>query len=151
MTWAAEQTKGELLCAIDLGGTHLRAAAIDASGHIHFRLKQRTPAANNPRDIVAALIAAARECDNRCEAEGRSISSICVVLPGTVDVAAGQVVKVPNIPCLNSFALTAALTEALGRPVILENDANAAAVGEKSNSESTLAEQVASLRPCALA
>lgn len=126
----AEQTKGQLACAIDLGGTHLRAATIDASGHIHFRLKQRTPAANNPRDIAAALVAAVRQCDKRCEAEGRSISSVSVVIPGTVNVAAGKVLNVPNILCLDSFDLATALTEALDRPVILENDANAAAVGE---------------------
>ena len=119
-----------LVFAVDLGGTHLRAATIDENGYIHFRLKQKTPVTNDPREIVSALIAAARTCDERSEAEGHSVGSISVVVPGTVNVAAGKIIKVPNVPCLDSFELKAVLTSALGRPVILENDANAAAVGE---------------------
>jgi glucokinase len=40
------------------------------------------------------------------------------------------VVKAPNVSCLDGFDLRTALTEASNRPTILENDANAAAVGE---------------------
>jgi glucokinase len=123
-------TSGELVVAVDLGGTHLRAAAIDETGHIHFRLKQKTPATDDPQEIVSALVAAAHACDEQSKAEGKSIGSISVVVPGTVDVAAGKVVTIPNVPCLDSFELTAALTMELGWRVILENDANAAAVGE---------------------
>jgi glucokinase len=47
-----------------------------------------------------------------------------------VNVAAGAVVIAPNLPCLDGFLLGAALTEKLGLPAIIENDANAAAVGE---------------------
>ena len=50
--------------------------------------------------------------------------------PGTVNVEEGAVVKAPNLPCLDGFRLAAALTEQLSLPAILENDANAAAVGE---------------------
>ena len=119
-----------LVFAVDLGGTHLRAATIDENGHIYFRLKQKTPATNDPQEIVSALIAAARGCDEQSQAEGKSIGSISVVVPGTVNVEARKIVTVPNVPCLDSFELAPALTNALGRPVILENDANAAAVGE---------------------
>jgi glucokinase len=126
----AVRTTDHLVFAVDLGGTHLRAAMIDPDGHIHFRLKQKTPITDDPQEIVSALIAAARVCDERSKAEDLSVGSISVVVPGTVNGAAGKIVTIPNVPCLDSFALTPALTNALGRPVILENDANAAAVGE---------------------
>ncbi|HBB87725.1 MAG TPA: hypothetical protein DC047_08935, partial [Blastocatellia bacterium] len=58
------------------------------------------------------------------------IGAVSVVVPGTVNVEEGTVVKAPNVPCLDGFRLTEALTRALNRPAILENDANAAAVGE---------------------
>jgi glucokinase len=127
---SADRTTDHLVFAVDLGGTHLRAATVDAHGHIHFRLKQNTPSTDDPQEIVSALIAAARVCDEQSKAEGKSIGSISVVVPGTVNGAAGKVVTIPNVPSLDSFELTPALAKALGRPVILENDANAAAVGE---------------------
>src|SRR5262245_33241099 len=127
---SADKTTDRLVFAVDLGGTHLRAATIDENGHIHFRIKQKTPATDDPQEIVSALIAAARVCDERSNAEGKAIGSISVVVPGTVNGAAGKIVTIPNVPSLNSFELTPALRHELGRPVILENDANAAAMGE---------------------
>jgi len=127
---SVNSTSAGLVFAVDLGGTHLRAATIDENGHIHFRLRQKTPETDDPQEIVSALIAAAHVCDEQSKAEGKSIGSISVVVPGTVNVAAGKVVTIPNVPCLDSFELAPALTRPLGRPVILENDANAAAMGE---------------------
>jgi glucokinase len=126
----ARETNGQLVCAVDLGGTHLRAATIDPNGRIQFRLKQRTPVTDDPQEIVSAIVTAARKCDEQSEAEGHSIGTISVVVPGTVNIADGRITRIPNVPCLDSFELTAALTDALSRPVFLENDANAAAVGE---------------------
>jgi glucokinase len=114
----------------DLGGTHLRSAVIDQSGKIHFHSKQHTPAADSAKDIVDALVAAAHECDRQNTAAGHSIDAISVVAPGTVNVAAGSIVKAPNLPFLNGFNLAGALSRALKLPAMLENDANAAAVGE---------------------
>lgn len=116
--------------AADLGGTHLRAATVDAGGRIHFRMKHSTPQAEKPEEIVAALVQAVRECETQCAAAGESIGAVSVVVPGSVNVAAGTIVKAPNLPCLSGFPLTRALTEELKRPAILENDANAAAIGE---------------------
>jgi glucokinase len=116
--------------AADLGGTHLRAATVDEAGKIHFRLKQNTPQAETPDEIVQALVAAARECEKQSGATGNNLRAISVVVPGSVNVKAGVIIKAPNLPCLDGFRLTDALTRELGRPAILENDANAAAVGE---------------------
>jgi glucokinase len=55
---------------------------------------------------------------------------VSLVVPGTVKVEEGAVVKAPNLPCLDGFRLSAALSGQLGLPAFLENDANAAAVGE---------------------
>lgn len=125
-----DKMNSQLVCAVDLGGTYLRAATIDSQGHIRFRLKHATPVTDEPQEVVKAIVAAARKCDERCEAQGHSIATISVVVPGTVNIAAGRITRIPNVPCLDSFELTAALADSLGRRVILENDANAAAVGE---------------------
>jgi len=124
------QANGGLVFTADLGGTHLRAAAVDEDGKIHFRMKQDTPPSESRGEIVRALVLAARECEKQSAAAGYEIRAISVVVPGSVNVEAGVIVKAPNLPCLDGFQLTAALTAELNRPAILENDANAAAVGE---------------------
>jgi glucokinase len=120
----------ELVLATDLGGTHLRAATVDASGRIHERVKQHTPKAEKADEIVRAIVEAARECESRTKERGARIRAISVVVPGTVQIETGIVTKAPNVPCLDGFRLAAALTSELKWPALLENDANAAAVGE---------------------
>ena len=117
-----------LIFAADLGGTHLRAATVDKRGRIRFRFKQNTPQAKDANAIVVAIVAAVRESEQSGGAD--EISAVSLVVPGTVNVEQGSVVKAPNVPCLDGFHLAAALREQLNLPAILENDANAAAVGE---------------------
>lgn len=119
-----------LIFAADLGGTHLRAAVVDERGKIHFRSKQNTPQGTDPNAIVAAIVGAVHEYKKEFGATADELKAVSVVVPGTVNVLNGTVVKAPNLPCLDGFPLAAALTNELGLPAILENDANAAAVGE---------------------
>ena len=124
------QAETELVFAADLGGTNLRSATVDRNGKIQFRLKQNTPQTDEPEEIVRALVIAVRECQAQSETLGGRISAVSVVVPGSVNVEQGVVVKAPNLPCLNGFELTAALSSETNLPAIIENDANAAAVGE---------------------
>ena len=121
------QSENASVFAADLGGTHLRAALVDRHGRIQFRIKHNTPKEETPDAIVDAIVAAVRECEGK--AQGR-ISAVSVVVPGTVNVEQGTVVKAPNLPSLDNFNLTTRLSEQLLIPALLENDANAAAVGE---------------------
>lgn len=122
---AADKTDRKLIFAADLGGTHLRAATVDRKGHIHARFKQNTPQVKDANAIVDMIVTAVHEFQKAAE-----ISAVSLVVPGTVNVEEGSVVTAPNLPCLDGFRLAAALTEQLDLPAILENDANAAAVGE---------------------
>ena len=125
-----DATSVDLVFAADLGGTHLRAATVDTEGRIHERVKHKTPKSDKADEIVRANVQAARECEFLAEQRGDHISALSVVVPGTVQVETGVVTKAPNVPCLDGFRLAAALTSELHLPTTLENDANAAAVGE---------------------
>jgi glucokinase len=125
-----ENAEGGLVIAADLGGTNLRAAIIDSQGRILSRTKQHTPKAVKASEIVRAIVAAARECERRSQEKGGRIRAVSVVVPGTVQAEHGVVIKAPNVPCLDGFRLAAALQSELQWPAVLENDANAAAVGE---------------------
>ena len=117
-----------LIFAADLGGTHLRVATVDQCGKIHFRAKQNTPHGTDPNEIVDAIVHAVSEYKNDVGTD--SLKAVSLVVPGTVKVKEGTIVKAPNLPCLDGFPLATALMNELGLPTILENDANAAAVGE---------------------
>ena len=123
------ESSRKLIFAADLGGTHLRSATVDDRGQIQFRFKQNTPQANDANAIVEAIVAAVHESQQQ-NGGGDEISAVSLVVPGTVKVEEGAVVKAPNLPCLDGFHLASALTERLDLPATLENDANAAAVGE---------------------
>ena len=129
-TGNAEPGTMEVVLAFDLGGTNLRAATVDRTGEIHERIKLQTPKAEKADEIVRAIVSAAGECARKAEARGALIRAISVVVPGTVRVEEGVVMKAPNVPCLDGFRLAAALESELQWPAVLENDANAAAVGE---------------------
>jgi glucokinase len=122
--------ESDLVIAADLGGTNLRAATVDRTGQIHERIKQHTPKAEKASEVVRAIVAAARECERRSLDSGTRIRAVSVVVPGTVQVENGVVTKAPNVPSLDGFRLGAALQSELQWPAVLENDANAAAVGE---------------------
>ncbi|HEY6045993.1 MAG TPA: ROK family protein [Pyrinomonadaceae bacterium] len=124
---SANSSREDLVCAVDLGGTNLRVAIVDRGGHIHHHLKCKTPATSNALEIVAAIAEAVRACQERSVTANQTVS---IVVPGSVQHGTGVVVNAPNIPSLAGFKLGVALENELRDPVLIENDANAAALGE---------------------
>ena len=120
------QLSQRLVFAVDLGGTHLRVALVDDTGNILQHLKRETPKGASPDGILEALANAASEwhCDEQ------PVVAAAIMVPGAVDTDKAVVVQAPNLPSLINFELKAELQQRLGWPVFLENDANAAAVGE---------------------
>jgi glucokinase len=115
-----------LVFAVDLGGTHLRVALVDDSGKILQHLKQETPRGDSAGEIIDALVSAAEKWD----CDKLPVVAASIMVPGAVDSEKAVVVQAPNLPSLTNFPLKAELQNRLGWPVFLENDANAAAVGE---------------------
>src|SRR5215510_15126653 len=120
------QSSDSLVFAVDLGGTHLRVALVDGTGRILKQLKQGTPKGDSAECIVNALANAAAEWSD----EKQRVVAASIMVPGAVDSNKAFVLQAPNLPSLVNFGLKAALEQRLGWPVFLENDANAAAVGE---------------------
>lgn len=115
--------------SIDLGGTHLRAAVVDAKGQIVQAMRTRTHAEEGPDAVIARMAALGREV---MEASSRRehIVGVGVAAPGPVDLARGFVLYPPNLPGWGAVPLAERLSQALDLPVWLGNDANLAALGE---------------------
>jgi glucokinase len=120
----------DLVCTVDLGGTNLRAANIDRDGRIRDRVRNPTPQTSEAEEVVERIAAAVRECEAVALQSAAQIESVSVVVPGTVHIETGVVVNAPNLKALEGYKLGPALEQALGRSVLLENDANAATLGE---------------------
>lgn len=107
---------------IDLGGTHLRAARIDARGRL--LAAKRLPTSQDGPLMVAeqiqALITALRSGDT---------AAIGIGVPGAIDAASGRVHNIPALGGWQRFPLVEHLSGS-GLPCILENDAKVAALGE---------------------
>jgi len=117
---------GSLVFAVDLGGTHLRVALVDDTGRILEHTKQETPKGDSAESVVAVLVEAAQNWHSYRQ----SVVAASIMVPGAVDADKAVVLQAPNLPSLVNFPLKAELEKRLGWPVFLENDANAAAVGE---------------------
>ena len=117
----------DIVLAADLGGTNLRMAAVSRNGEIHTRIKIATPKTNSSEDIVSVVTAAARECISEIDTAPKAVA---LAVPGTINSITRRITQAPNIPQLNGFDLVGAVRAELALPVTIENDANAAAIGE---------------------
>lgn len=114
---------------LDLGGTNYRAAAIDSNGKLIDRVSGSTNSAAGREAIVDSIVGAIVTLRDR--RGGDDLAGIGVAVPGFILIEKGLVVASPNIPPFANFAARDVLQQRLNAPVILENDANAAALGEK--------------------
>ena len=111
-----------LRLGIDFGGTKIEHAVLGRDGAVLLRSRQPTPPGYEEAvRSLAALVPA-------LEAQLGPVS-VGIGIPGVISPATG-LVKNANSICLNGHALDRDLTEALGRPVRIENDANCFALSE---------------------
>lgn len=114
---------------VDLGGTNYRAAAVDEQGNILERAAGSTQTGAGREAIVGELVSAINRLrENRAHDE---LAGIGIALPGFILMETGVILSSPNIPPFENFPARDVFQERLNTPVILENDANAAALGEK--------------------
>lgn len=122
---------GRVVIGVDLGGTNLRTAILSPDGSILDRHKEATHAADGWEKVVARLIENIKRQRTVAVQQGFDVAAVGVGAPGVIQADKGIVVKSPNFPDWNNLPLKDQLEKALGTPVFLENDANAAALGEQ--------------------
>lgn len=119
----------EFSIGVDLGGTNLRAAAIDSHGKILDKTSGGTNLQAGRDAVLADIVAAIRKL--RGSQPKATLAGVGLGVPGIIVIETGVVTNSPNLPCFDNFPIRDEIERLLKAPVILENDANAAALGEK--------------------
>ena len=113
---------------IDLGGTNIVVGTVAEDGSELIGLVSEPTLPEQGSDaVVARIVRLARA--SLAEARGKTIAGVGIGSPGPLDTARGLVLLTPNLGWTN-FPLRDRITEALGLPATLDNDANCAIFGE---------------------
>jgi glucokinase len=112
---------------VDIGGTGVKAAGVTRDGSVVERVERST----DPSAATKSLLSVLEDLLGRLEGSGRTVASIGVGAAGFVDFAAGSVTFSPNV-VYDDPQIAAAVRERFGRPVFVDNDANAAVWGERT-------------------
>jgi glucokinase len=116
--------------AIDLGGTKLRAVVADLDGNILGEVIVGSEADEGPERVIDHMIEMLEAAAGKAGASLSDIRGLGVASPGALDLVHGRVQEAPQLPGWNGVPLVEIMNERLGIPTLLENDANAAALGE---------------------
>lgn len=115
---------------VDLGGTNLRIAAISSDGQLLQKVALATKTALGPNHVITEMCDAIRQLSEKYQREGKFLGA-GIGIPGIVDLHTGMLRKSANLPGFEEYPVRAEIEHRLKAPVVLENDANVAALGEQ--------------------
>lgn len=111
---------------VDLGGTKVAAALVDAEGRIVASNVFPTNASTGPDGVIRDIVACVKD---GLGASARGAAGLGIGVAGQIDEATGAVHFAPNLDW-HHVPLRAALEQGLGLPVVVTNDVRAATWGE---------------------
>jgi glucokinase len=115
---------------VDLGGTNLRIAAVDEAGNLLEKATLGTKVARGRDFVIDQMTDSIQRLGKKIGREF-SLAGIGIGVPGIIDMETGMLRESPNLPGWSDYPVHSEIERRLKTPVILENDANAAALGEK--------------------
>jgi glucokinase len=123
---------GDVVVGVDIGGTKTALLAWDlTTAAVLTQDVFPTPAESGPEAMVDRLVSTIDALLAICGHERANLRGLGVAVPGLVDVGAGVVLTAGNLVGWSRVPLCDLLTVQLHVPVVIEHDANAAALGER--------------------
>lgn len=122
----------EIIAGVDLGGTNVRIALSDRQHPEHFlcHRSESTPVDGGPEAFLSIVSDSVATCLKQIGVEHESLVGLGCTIPGITDAREGLAVLVTNLPGWDNYPIRDALAARLGVPVAVDNDVNAAALGE---------------------
>jgi len=118
---------------VDLGGTNIASLLLNERGKVLRRDTRATLAREGKKRTISQIVNSVRDVLEGAKELGISSDSIIGIgigSPGPLNTKEGIIYFAPNLPGWRDVPLVEILVKELGMPVFLENDANAAALGE---------------------
>jgi glucokinase len=112
---------------VDLGGTNIKIGIVSEKGRLVKSISIKTEADCGPKKVITNII---KGIEMVLVKNKLKIQGIGIGCPGVVSIKRGIVENAPNLPGWKNVKLGPIIKEKFGYKVHLENDANAAAIGE---------------------
>jgi len=119
--------KNKYSVGVDLGGTKVKIGLVNGSGRIIKKVALNTFAEEGPEKVVSQIKSGIHLLLDKNK---KTVQGIGIGSPGTVSAKKGTVENPPNLPGWRRVHLGRIITKEFGLPTFVENDANAAAIGE---------------------
>jgi glucokinase len=116
--------------ALDIGGTKLAAGVVDGEGAVRSFLVTPTRREEGPGPVLDRLWALGRRAVQESSLEWSEVSAVGIGCGGPLDAARGVLIAPPHLPGWRDIPIASLAAGEYERPVVLENDATAAAAGE---------------------
>ena len=116
--------------AADIGGTNTRMAVVNENGDILTLLKKTTYCEDGREEMIKFIVSCAGETIEKSKLSKDKICGMGIGFPGPLNAETGTIFNPPNLQGWDSVPLRYILEKELKVPVAIENDANAAALGE---------------------
>ena len=124
-----QENRLPLVIGVDLGGTQIRTAVLRGATLLS-RINILTGAATQPNNVLPRIYEAIQEALDKANVSLGQVVGIGVAAPGPLDSKTGIVFSPPNLPGWNGIPLRNLLAERFQTPIYVDNDANAAGLGE---------------------
>ncbi|MGB8583696.1 MAG: ROK family protein [Candidatus Sulfotelmatobacter sp.] len=120
---------------VDLGGTNLRVAAVTRDGQLLEKVTLATKTALGPNHVITEMCDAIHRLSAHYRQSGKFLGA-GLGIPGIIDLQTGMLRKSANLPGFEEYPVRDEIERRLGfqknaARVVLENDANVAALGEQ--------------------
>jgi glucokinase len=121
-----------VVLAADIGASHTTVAVMDLTGAILATRTESRAVAEGPEPVLTWVVDAAAGLLDEAGRDIRSLVAIGIGVPGPVEHSTGQPVNPPIMPGWNRFDVPGWVQQHLQVPVLVDNDVNIMALGERA-------------------
>ncbi|CAA9386079.1 MAG: hypothetical protein AVDCRST_MAG32-1979 [uncultured Nocardioides sp.] len=121
----------KLVVGVDIGATHARAALTDLNGSILAEADAQLKVADGPDRVLTWVVDTVRELVTSSNRPLADLAAIGIGLPGPVEHSTGRPINPPIMPGWDRYDVPGHLQQAYALPVLVDNDVNIMALGER--------------------
>jgi len=121
-----------VVLAVDIGASHATVAVMDLTGAILAARTDALAVADGPEPVLTWMVDAAAGLLEEAGRDRGALVAIGIGVPGPVEHSTGQPVNPPIMPGWNRFDVPGWVQQHLQVPVLVDNDVNIMALGERA-------------------